>query len=103
MDGSYKLINSLLKDSYTYHRLLKKFIKKASYGHILFHSKINTNESLGELDVNSLYAYIMTKLSSVNGNPKIIEDISDIDYLVIHSTAFNIEVDIISINEKHWS
>jgi hypothetical protein len=53
MDGSYKLINSLLKDTYTYHGLLKKFIKKVSYGQILFHSKINTYESLVELDVNT--------------------------------------------------
>jgi hypothetical protein len=56
IDGSYKLINSLLKDSYAYQGLLKKFIKNASHGQILFHSKINTNESLVELDVNNLYA-----------------------------------------------
>jgi hypothetical protein len=45
----------------------------------------------------------MTKLYSVKGKPKMIDNVNDIDYLVIHSTAFIIEVDIISINEKHWS
>jgi hypothetical protein len=60
MDGSDKWINRLLKDTYRYHGLLIKFIKNASYGQILFHSKINTNESLVELDVNSLYAYSIT-------------------------------------------
>jgi hypothetical protein len=30
MDGCYKLINSLLKDTYSYHGLLKKFIKNSS-------------------------------------------------------------------------
>jgi hypothetical protein len=103
LDGSYKLINSLLKDTYSYHGLLKKFINNASYGQILFHSKINTNERFVELDVNSLYACAMTKLYAVKGKPKIIDGINDIDYLLIHSTAFIIEVDIISINEKHWS
>jgi hypothetical protein len=44
----------------------------------------------------------MTKLNSIKAKPKIIDDINDIDYLIIHSTAFIIEVDIISINEKHW-
>jgi hypothetical protein len=82
---------------------LKKFIKNASYGQILFHSKINTNESLVELDVNSLYACAMAKLYALKGQPKIIDDINDIDYLLIHSTTFIIEVDINSINEKHWS
>jgi hypothetical protein len=103
MDGSDQLINSLLKNTYSYHGLLKKLIKNASYGQILFHSKINTNETLVELDVNSLYACAMTKLYAVKGKSKIIEDINDIDFLLIHSTEFIIEVDIISINEKHWS
>jgi hypothetical protein len=82
---------------------LKKFIKNASYEQILFHSKINTNESLVELDVNSLYACAMTKLYPVKRKPKIIDDINDIDNLLIHSAAFIIEVNIISINEKYWS
>jgi hypothetical protein len=101
--GSYKLINSLLKDTYSYHGLLKKFIKNLSFGQILFYSKIYTDESLVELEVNSLFAYAMTKLYAVKGKPKIIEDINDIDYLIIHSTEFIIEVDIISINEKDSS
>jgi hypothetical protein len=83
MDGSYKLINSLLKDTYSYHGLLKKFIKNASYGQIWFHSKINTNETLVELDVNILYACTMTQLYAVKGKSKIIEDINDIYYLLI--------------------
>jgi hypothetical protein len=62
MNGSYKLINIILKYTYSYHGLLKKFIKNASYRQILFHSKINTNEILVELDVNILYACAMTKL-----------------------------------------
>jgi hypothetical protein len=103
MEGSYNLISSLLKDTYTHHGSLKKLIKNASYGQILFHSKINTNETLIELDLNSLYASAMTKLYAVKGKPKIIDDSNAIDYLLIYSTPFIIEVNIISINEKHWS
>jgi hypothetical protein len=37
MEDSYNLIESLLKDTYTYHGSLKKFIKAASYSQIVFH------------------------------------------------------------------
>jgi hypothetical protein len=56
MKDSYNLIETLLKGPYTYHGSLKKFIKCVSYSQILFHKKCNINESIVELDVNSLYA-----------------------------------------------
>jgi hypothetical protein len=46
MSDSYNLIETLLKDTYTYHGSLKKFIKSASYSQILFHKKCKINENI---------------------------------------------------------
>jgi hypothetical protein len=45
-------------------------IKEASYGQILFHIKGNIEEKIGELDVNGLYAYVMTQLMIQKVNPR---------------------------------
>jgi hypothetical protein len=50
MEESYNLIEIILKNTYTNHGRLKKFIKAASYSQILFHKKCNICESIIELD-----------------------------------------------------
>jgi hypothetical protein len=100
---SYNLIESLLKDTYTYHDRLKHFIKAASYSQILFHKKYSISESIIELYVNSLYAYAMINIDIVKGKPKKIDEniISDIQN--INNITFVAEVKIEYLKEKYWS
>jgi hypothetical protein len=106
MIDSYNLIETILKDSYTYHGSLKKFIKVASYSQILFHKKCNISESLVELDFNSLYAYAMINIDIVRGKPKIItENIKENIINNINNTniTFIAQVKIEYLKEKYWS
>jgi hypothetical protein len=97
--NSYELINNLLMDSYSYHGRLKQWIKEASYGQILFHVKGNIDEPIVELDVNSLYAFVMTQLRIPNGKPKWINGIID----GIIDCTFISKVEILDVIEKPWS
>jgi hypothetical protein len=69
MKDSYDLMKSLLKNSFGYHDILKRFIKAPSYGQILFHKKGDINETIVELDVNSLNASTMTIIKIPKDNP----------------------------------
>jgi hypothetical protein len=86
---SYELINNLLLGSYSYHGRLKQMIKKASYGQILFHVKDNISEPVVELDVNGLFAFVMTQLRIPKGKLKEWND------EILNSYNFIIKVEII--------
>jgi hypothetical protein len=98
MSDSYNLRETLLKDTYTYHGSLKKFIKAASYSQILFHKKCKINESIVELDVNSFYAYAMINIEIIKGKPKVMSQ-----NINLKDITFIAEVKIEYLKEKHWS
>ncbi|GMO12785.1 MAG: hypothetical protein Ta2E_01430 [Mycoplasmoidaceae bacterium] len=54
MKDSFDIIRSLLENTFANNGRLKSFLQGTSYGQILFHVKGNINESLIELDTNSL-------------------------------------------------
>jgi hypothetical protein len=89
----------LLLDSYIYHGRLKQFIKKASYGQILFHIKGNIDEPVVKLDVNGLYTFAMTQLQIPKGKPKVINRIIN----DVMDCTLIIKIDILDIIEKQWS
>ncbi|GMO19896.1 MAG: hypothetical protein Ta2E_10990 [Mycoplasmoidaceae bacterium] len=108
---------TLLTGTFAYHDRLKSFIKGASHGQILFHIKGNINESVRELDVNSISAYAITKIIVIPGKPKILDcnvvnggvsenRRTEVNREIIGErensrTAYIIEIKVISI-KKHW-
>jgi hypothetical protein len=62
MKDIYDFMKGLLTDTFGYHWRLKSFIKAASYVNIQFTKNSDINEVIAEVDVNSLFATVMTKI-----------------------------------------
>jgi hypothetical protein len=72
MKDSDHLIKSFLRDTFGYHRRLKRFIKAPVYLQTLFHKKGYLNKAIIELDVNRLYATPMTTIKIPKEKPMMI-------------------------------